>query len=102
MRRLESLLKVLAAAAARVHKTCLDQLLHRFSIRAEPLALPHLVLPVDAEPAQVLAHCLCEIGPRSLRIKVLIAKPQDAVRRACSLHCNPERSRMTQVQEPRR
>ena len=55
--------------------------------------------PVNAKPVQVLDHGFCKFGPRSLRIKVFVAKDQCAFMLKRALRGDPERSRVADVQQ---
>jgi hypothetical protein len=102
MGRLDRLLKISPAASAGVDKPFAHELLHSFAICNQTFALAHLRIPCNTQPAQVLSHSLCEVGARTLRIEVLITKPQDSSRSARSLSGDPERPRMSKVQQSSR
>src|ERR1700761_8910228 len=102
MRRLYGLLKILPAAPARIDKISAHELLHSLAIRRQTLALAHLSVPIDSQPAQVLSHSLCEVGARALRVEILIPKPQQSSCSARPLGRNPERPCMSKVEKTRR
>src|SRR6185312_15829806 len=63
------------------------------------LALTHLKIPRDSQPAEIFSHCDCKVGARTLRVEILIAKPQQSSCNSCTLSRNPECPRMSEVQK---
>src|ERR1700745_27981 len=101
MRSPDSLLQIPAAALACISEPSMNEPLHSSAICSQPLALPHLILPRNSKPAEILAHRPCKIGARTLWVEVLIAKPQRPFRGARALSRDPERPRMSEVKKSR-
>jgi hypothetical protein len=73
--------------------------MHSFAVRSQPLALAHLGVPGNPQPAEILSHSLGEVGARTLRVEIFIPQPQRSSSRARALSRNPERPGMSKVQE---
>jgi hypothetical protein len=98
MRSLQSLLKILAAASARVDEPPAHELLHSFAIYIQAFALPHLSIPLDSHPPEILSHRLGEIRARAMRVEIFITEPQQPSRGACTLGRDPERPCMSKME----
>jgi hypothetical protein len=98
VRGMLSLLQILPAAIARINVSATQQLLHCFAVRVQPLALPHLCIPRNSEPAKVLSDRLGELRARPLSIKILKAEPEPSLRCPRTLRRHVKGPRMPQVQ----
>jgi hypothetical protein len=68
-------------------------------VRAAGTAAVGTFDPVDAEPAQVLDHCLDEFRATALRIQIFVAEDQLAAMLGSAMRRGPKRTRMAEMEK---
>src|ERR1035437_1162266 len=111
IRSARRLRQILARANARIEKPALPQPSPSLQIVRPALTLRvrgtraatfRPLTPANSQPAQVFGHGADNLRPRALRIQILIPQNQGSLILDRPLRRDPERPRMTNVQQPRR
>src|SRR5262245_29896971 len=102
-RRCDFALDLGAAAEAGIDESAMVELVEHPPVVGEMLGLaPHLAVPAQAEPAQVLQHRLLVLAPAAADVDVLDAHQEAAGRLACTVPADPGRVGAAEIQLPGR
>jgi hypothetical protein len=91
--------EIATRAGAGIGETGGKKLLHGCAVKRQALGLAEFTVPRNAEPAEVFLHSVGELGPRALRVEVLVAQQKLSAGIARALMRDPESARVAEVKQ---